>query len=169
MFLGAAMLFIMAGARPATAQQLVMIKNVNSGQVLDVPAFSLDPGTLIEQWDFNGGSNQQWELQYYYGHYIIVNVNSGMVLDVPYSSTSQGTLIEQWDFNGGDNQLWNFYPVNPGTNDNLVYIRNVHSGLVLDVPYASTDQGIFIEQWPFNGGANQQWHLIFPATQVGPF
>jgi mannan endo-1,4-beta-mannosidase len=167
MCIGAAMLFTMAAARPATAQ--VMIRNVNSHEVLDVPAFSTSPGTLIEQWSFNSGTNQQWQVvPYIGGHYVIMNVNSGQALEVPNFSTDWGTLIDQWPFYGGDNQLWDFYPVNPGSNDNLYFIVNAYSRQMLDVPFGSTDRGIFIEQWPFNGAANQQWHLIFRATQLSP-
>src|SRR5262252_6249120 len=93
MFLGAAMLCTMAAARPATAQTFLV--NINSGKALDVPAFSTLPGTLIDQWSFNGGTNQQWDLvPYIGGHYVIMNTNSGQVLDVPYASTSPGTLID---------------------------------------------------------------------------
>jgi hypothetical protein len=168
MFLGGAMLFSMAVARPATAQ--TFLENMYSYKVLDVPAFSNLPGTLIEQWSLNGGTNQQWQVVPYNGnHYVIMNTNSNQVLDVPDFSTSEGTLIEQWPFNGGDNQLWDLYPVYPGTNRQIFYIVNVYSGLVLDLPGGSTDQGEYIEQWPFNGGANQQWRLEHPAIQLGPF
>jgi hypothetical protein len=44
----------------ASAQTQFTISSVNSGQVLDVPAFATTPGTLIEQWPANGGTNQQW-------------------------------------------------------------------------------------------------------------
>jgi hypothetical protein len=166
MCIGAAMLFSMAGALPATAQNQIpaqyqiRLANHNSGQVLDVPRFSTGWGTLVEQWPFNGGSNQEWNLVPYNGHFVIQNVNSGLVLDVPGFSNGWGTRIEQWPFNGGDNQLWDIYQANPGFQDNLYIIANVYSGQVLDVPGSSTDWGTSIEQWPYNGGANQQWFLF---------
>ena len=39
------------------------------------------------------------------------------------------------------------------------FLRNSASGDVLDVPGGNTANGTRLEQWPFNGGANQQWTL----------
>jgi hypothetical protein len=36
-------------------------------------------------------------------------------------------------------------------------IASVNSGQVLDVPYLSKSAGTLIQQYPMNGGANQQW------------
>ena len=38
------------------------IINIDSGLVLDVPGFSTDGGTLIQEFSFNGGTNQLWYL-----------------------------------------------------------------------------------------------------------
>jgi endoglucanase len=38
-------------------------------------------------------------------------------------------------------------------------IRNRNSGEVIDIPGSSTAQGTDLEQWPANGGANQQWKV----------
>jgi hypothetical protein len=87
-----------------------MIVSVNSGEVLDVPNFSTSPGTLIQQYPANGGTNQQWRFSLAPGStgYEIVSVDmehlSGgtfgssvsLVLHVPNLSITPGTLIEQW-------------------------------------------------------------------------
>ena len=39
------------------------IINEASGKVLDDPNSSLDSGTQIVQYDWNGGDNQQWTIQ----------------------------------------------------------------------------------------------------------
>jgi endoglucanase len=39
------------------------------------------------------------------------------------------------------------------------YITNVNSGDVIDDPGFSTTEGTDLDQWPLNGGANQQWSL----------
>jgi hypothetical protein len=36
---------------------------VASGKVLDIPAFSKTPETPVQQWEANGGSNQQWRFE----------------------------------------------------------------------------------------------------------
>jgi endoglucanase len=38
-------------------------------------------------------------------------------------------------------------------------ITNRHSGDVIDLPGGSTTQGTGLEQWPANGGTNQQWKV----------
>ncbi|MFF0078956.1 discoidin domain-containing protein [Streptomyces canus] len=46
----------------------------------------------------------------------------------------------------------------PNTNPSTYYsIKNVNSGLVMDVNGASTADGASVIQWPNSGNANQQW------------
>jgi glucosylceramidase len=35
----------------------------NSGKALDVRDVSTNDGAAIQQWDYNGGANQQWQFQ----------------------------------------------------------------------------------------------------------
>lgn len=39
-------------------------------------------------------------------------------------------------------------------------INNIASGKMLDVPNHSTENGVRIDQWTDNGGANQHWELV---------
>ena len=107
---GLALLAVAVGV--ASAQTPFTISSVNSGQVLDLPGFSMSRGTLIQQWPANGGTNQQWTFRAIShpsnGFYEIASVSSGQVLDVPGSSTTPGTKIQQWTANGGTNQQWTF-------------------------------------------------------------
>ncbi|WP_405624493.1 RICIN domain-containing protein [Streptomyces sp. NBC_01396] len=50
--------------------------------------------------------------------------------------------------------------INPSTN---YTIKNVNSGLLMDVNAGSTADGARVIQWPNNGGANQQWNIV-PVT-----
>jgi len=38
-------------------------------------------------------------------------------------------------------------------------IVNAGSGMVLEVPGSSTSNGVALDQWIGNGGANQQWSI----------
>ena len=68
------------------------IVNEASGKVLDDPGFSTSNGAVIDQWQLNGGANQQWNLvPLPDGNQKIVNVPSGMVLANSNHSTSNGT------------------------------------------------------------------------------
>jgi len=100
---------------------------------------------LLEIWDCNGGSNQQWtslsngELQVY----------GNKCLDVPNNATAAGTRVDISDCTGGSNQLWNL------NSDGTVVGRG--SSLCLDVTGARTANGTAVEIWTCNGGSNQKW------------
>jgi hypothetical protein len=131
--------------------------NVASGKVLDDPGSSTDAGTLIQQYQLNGGLNQQWQpVHLADGNFEIVNASSGLVLDDPGGSTDNGTQIQQFPANGGLNQEWQFIPLSNG----YFEILNAWSGKVLDIPNGSTDNGTVVQQFTANGGLNQSWVLL---------
>ena len=49
-------------ANPAQAATTSAVRGVGSGRCLDVPGASQTDGTLMNIWDCNGASNQQWTL-----------------------------------------------------------------------------------------------------------
>jgi alpha-galactosidase len=124
----------------------------SSGRCLDVYGVQTAPGTKVEIWDCNNGTNQRWtptaagELRVY---------GATRCLDAYNNQTSSGTKVELWTCNGGANQQWRLNP--DGT------ITGVQSGLCLDVTGgnvpAGNVNGTQIEIWTCNGGANQQWAL----------
>ena len=61
----------------------------------------------MQQWDCNGGTNQQFTLQSAGSGYVrVVERRSGRCLDVPGWSTTNGTVLNLWDCTGGNNQQW---------------------------------------------------------------
>jgi endo-1,4-beta-xylanase len=87
------------------------VDNAASGKVLDDPNFSTSNGTLIQQFQLNGGLNQQWQVvPLANGNYEVFNASSGKVLDDPNFSTSNRTIIQQFQLNGGLNQQWKLLP-----------------------------------------------------------
>jgi hypothetical protein len=141
--------------------------NLASGKVLDDPSGSTASGTLIQQYQLNGGLNQQWQPIYQSdGNYVIMNAASGKVLDDPGGSTADGTPVQQYQFNGGLNQQWYFVTLSDGNSQ----IVNAASGKVLDDPSGSTANGTIIQQFTANGGVNQEWALLGAGSTaaVGP-
>ena len=122
-----------------------VLRGSGSNRCLDVPGAATANGTLLDIWDCNGGSNQQWtalsngELQVY----------GNKCLDVPGGATAAGTKVEIWDCNGGSNQLWTLN--SDGT------VVGSGSGLCLDVISAGTANGTGVDIWTCNGGNNQKW------------
>jgi hypothetical protein len=80
--------------------------NAASGKVLGEPNFSSSNGTPIDQWQLNGGINQQWKLVPFQGNDLFVNATNGLVLGDPGYSRSNGTGVIQWQWNGGLNEQW---------------------------------------------------------------
>ncbi|WP_069770656.1 RICIN domain-containing protein [Streptomyces sp. LUP30] len=131
------------------------IKNVNSGQVMDVYQSSTADRASVVQWPSTGGANQQWNIVPVSGQlYRIVSRNSGKVLDVNGFSHRRGTTLQQYSFAGGNNQLWYFEPTTGG-----FVIRNFESRQILEVGNGSTANGAAIDQWMPLDQANQAWTI----------
>ena len=77
-------------------------------------------------------------------------------MDVPASSTTTGTQLIVWAPHTGDNQRFTFTQ----NSDGNWTIKNVHSGLCVDVNGGSVDSGAAIIQWTCTGNANQRWKLV---------
>lgn len=135
------------------------IINRNSGKSVDVNGGSTNNGTNIIQWDYSGGSNQQWSfVPLGNGYFSINNKNSSKSLDVNGASTNAGTGIIQWDYSGGNNQQWQITDIGFG----YYKIINRNSSQSLDVNGGSTYNGGDIIQWYWNNGSNQQWQITAP-------
>jgi hypothetical protein len=135
--------------------------NGASGKVLDDPSGSTTNGTSIQQYQLNGGSNQQWQVgSLSNGNDYIMNAASGKVL------TAIGSSIQQYSWNGGTNQQWRFKLLPDGNDE----IMNAASGEVLDDPGGSTANQTPIQQYPLNGGSNQQWKVLGAGNSptIGP-
>ena len=135
-----------AGVTPSGGTTGGEVHAVGAARCLDVPGSSTTPGTQLQIWDCNGGSNQTWT----HTSANQLTVFSGqMCLDAFNNQTTPGTKVDIWTCNGGANQQWT---VNAnGT------ITGTQSGLCLDVSGAGTANGTLVELWTCNGGSNQQW------------
>src|SRR3954453_3089676 len=90
-------------AAPARADTTGALRGVGSGRCLDVPNASQTDGTLLQIWDCNGNTNQQWTLTPA-GQLTVYG--GAKCLDVPGHATTSGTQVEIWTCNGGTNQQW---------------------------------------------------------------
>ena len=131
------------------------VVNRLSGKALDDTGYSMTSGTYIQQWDYLGGTNQQWQFTPVV-FYTIVNRLSGAAVDVTGGSTANGTLVQQWAPDGFQQQQWQLVPAGGGT----FVIANNLTSRVLEVPGDSTSEGTLLDQNSYSGGQNQQWQLI---------
>jgi hypothetical protein len=157
-----AVCFLLVGQSTLFAQ-IYEVVSLNSGKVLDVTGVSTQSGALIQQWDWLGGANQQWQFNPLgNGYNQVTNINSNEVLDVVGGSVNSGALVQQYDWLGYGNQQWQVVPIGNGYNA----IYNFQSGKVLDVTAGSQSNGAQIQQYDWLGYANQQWQLI-PVDSSG--
>ncbi len=138
-------LSVTAGSSGGTGGLTGVLRGLGSNRCLDVPNVSQTDGTLLNIWDCNGGSNQQWTRT----SSDQLTVYGSKCLDVPGHATSAGTRVDISTCTNGANQQWT---VNAsGT------VVGVESGLCLDVTGNGTSNGTAVEIWTCNGGSNQQW------------
>ena len=134
------------------------IVNQNSGSCVDDTGHGTTDGTAVQQWACgNQQTNQEWQFQTTSGGYykIASRYAPSLIWDVTNVSMSPGAKIQLWTYGGGLNQQWQ--PVSLGNGYYKMVNRN--SGLCLDVPGASTANGVQLQQYTCNGTGAQAWKL----------
>ncbi|QHS59416.1 RICIN domain-containing protein [Chitinophaga agri] len=141
-----------------------LIQNRNSGKYMDLAAERvLENGGNIQQWEYAGGNNQQFQLSHLGdGAYKITAVASGKVVDVDAVSKDEGANVHQWDNVNGLNQQFVFV----SSGDGYYKIIPKHSGKLVEVADASFSNGANVRQWGNNSQTCGQWRLVpIPALQ----
>jgi hypothetical protein len=134
------------------------VVNQNSGKCVDATGRGTTNGTTVQQWSCGSQqTNQEWQFQATdSGYYKVVNRNApSEVWDVTNNGTGNGSLIQLWSYGGGTNQQWQ--PVLLGNGYYKMVGRG--SGRCLDVPGASTTNGVQLQIYDCNGTAAQAWKL----------
>jgi beta-glucanase (GH16 family) len=135
------------------------VSNQNSGSCVDDANWSASNGSIVQQWVCGGSQyNQEWQFRPTdSGYYTVTNRNAALVWDVTGGpgATGNGALIQLWGYGGGTNQQW--MPVSLGNGSYKFVARN--SGLCLDIPSASTANGVQLQQYACNGTGAQSFSL----------
>jgi len=135
------------------------VRNQNSGSCVDATGSGTANGTTVQQWACGTQqANQEWQFQSAgNGIYKVVSRDAqSEVWDITNLGTANGSLLQLWSYAGGQNQQWR--PVSVG---NGVYkFVGVASGRCLDVPAASTANGVRLEIYDCNGTAAQSFQLV---------
>jgi hypothetical protein len=134
------------------------VVNRASNKCVDARSSGTANGTAIQQWTCNNSNAQQYQVQpTSAGFNRINNRNSpAQVLDVSGVSAADNAIVHLWTYGGGNNQQWQAVSEGGG------YYRfvNRHSGKCLDVPAASTADGVQLVQYTCNGTAAQSFRLV---------
>ncbi|MQA20045.1 RICIN domain-containing protein [Rugamonas rivuli] len=136
------------------------VVNKNSGSCVDDADFSTSNGAVVHQWacDSRGAANQQWKFTPTdSGNYRVSTQQApGLAWDVAGWGTANGSLVQLWTYGGGSNQQWQAVDLGDG------YYKFVGrgSGKCLDVPAASTSNGVQLQIYDCNGTPAQSFKLI---------
>jgi Thaumatin family/Ricin-type beta-trefoil lectin domain-like len=154
------------GLPPPTTQPIdpnawYNIINENSGKCVDDAEWGTVNGSIVQQYGCgNHQANQQWRLQPTSdGYYRIISRHApSLVLDVAGgpNATNAGVKVHLWGDHGGTNQQWK--PVDLGGGYYKLVAR--HSGKCLDVPWASIEQGVQLQQADCSGNPAQSFLLV---------
>jgi endoglucanase len=143
-----------ACAAGSLASGTYYIKNVHSGDVVDIPDFKSAQGTDLDQWPGNGGINQKWKIASLgCGLYSIKSAMDGESIDISGQSTASGAKVDQYGYWGGGNQQFILARDSAGS----YTIASINSLDPIEVPGSSTKAGTLLDQGAANGGASQQW------------
>jgi beta-glucanase (GH16 family) len=139
------------------------VVNQNSAACVDDFGWGTSNGTSVMQWSCGSSQfNQEWQFQPTDSGYYRVMVRYAPFLgwDVTGGpgATGTGAKIQLWTVGSpaGTNQQWR--PVALGNGYFRLVARN--SGKCLDVPGASTANGVQLQQWDCNGTGAQAFRLV---------
>jgi endoglucanase len=133
------------------------IRNVNSGDVIDIPQSKTAQGTDLDQWPRSNGASQRWQVTSLgCGLYSIKSVLDGESMDILGQSASNGASVDEYGYWGGGNQQFIVARDAAGS----YTISSINSMDPVEVPGQSKTAGTPLDQWPANGGTNQEWTFI---------
>jgi hypothetical protein len=126
------------------------IFNVGNGKWLQLDFHARN---LVVQMSPRPIDSQRWDFQPAEGGlWFVRNVTDGCALEMPRNRNSEPVICGRFD--GNPNQMWRLDPANEGS----VLIRS-RFGRPLDIPSGDPSDGVRIQIYDRNGGANQRFQL----------
>lgn len=161
--------YIQSVGQSKAGEWFYVIKNTNSGKVLDCTSGRKTPGTNIQQYSSNNSDAQHWYLRKTTvggkESYQIVSLLSGLVLDVSGGSHSDGANIQIWGKNGTEAQAFLLSKCTAIIEDGAYVISTALPGRrVMDVASASPDNGAAIQTYAANGTLAQAFALTYDKS-----
>lgn len=135
------------------------IKNVRSGQYLDVYNANTSDGTNVIQYKYHGNNNQKWNIVYLGGglYKIVSALDTTKALTVASSTGANGLNIYISTFTNDVTQRFAMVRQNDTTYKILTNASNYIGAMT--VYNASCNQGANVIQYTYNGTHNDEWLL----------
>lgn len=141
------------------------IRNQYSGKYIDIKDKSTASGANIHQWQFHGGTVQQWKITAVSGRWYTIRPQNapGMAMDVGAASPNNGANIMQYTYNGWNNQQFGFVK---NANGSYRIVTRITGGAgELSVNARSTANGANIHQYTYDKlYTNDHWFLEKAGT-----
>lgn len=132
----------------------------STGDSLDVLNQNTTNNSILGQWPYHAGLNEQWIATYLGNNcYNILERQSGRALGVSAASTNNGMPVIISDYAGGNNQQW----MVAATSNGYYKLINVNSGKVLEVADNSSVNGTGIDQWTAADSLSPQFTAAFQS------
>ena len=133
------------------------LRNRTSGRMLDNLGATAD-GANVGQWADGSSNNQRWVLSYISANVVKLQCVTGSKYLDGMGRTSNGSLVGQWAGGSSNNQRWTIVDAGSG----YYKLKNVATGLCLDVGASPYVNGDIVEQWPDGSSQNQHWQFVAP-------
>ncbi len=138
---------------PNGTYRIACYSNINYG--LDVADASTADEANVMIYEYNGGTNQQFNVTYNNGYYNLQAVHSGKNIDLYRAGSASGTNVQQYYVDGTDVQNWKLQ----ATGDGTYFIVN-SNGLYMDVTDGLVANGTNVQGHSGNQSNAQKWVFI---------
>lgn len=130
---------------------------VDPTKAIDLKDFAMNNGARLQLWGSSKTDNQIWKISRESdGFYRLVNTWSNKSLDSTDGTPIPGTELQLWDTDMSNaNQKWAIFSVTGGA----YMLRNVGTGLVVNLRWGQARNGMTIDGYLANGTTSQQWRL----------
>ncbi len=146
-----------AGQADITPGYYELASVVDPRKGIDLKDYAMNNGARLQLWGSSKTDNQIWKISRESdGFYRLVNTWSNKSLDSTDGTPIPGTELQLWDTDMSNaNQKWAIFSVTGGA----YMLRNVGTGLVVNLRWGQARNGMAIDGYLANGTTSQQWRL----------
>ncbi len=144
------------------------IKNINSGNVLDVQNGGMTAGTNVWQHKSNGTDAQKWTILHdeESDTYNIISKKNGLYLDVSNGQMKEETNIQVFTSNGTNAQKFKFIKQEPKTEKYIEdgtykIFTKLDKKMGFDIESASKENGGILQIWDYERAKQQQFEIRY--------
>ncbi len=145
-----------------TSDGYFVIKNPQSGKVVDVAAANSDDTTNVQLYDWNGSNAQKWKvLKNGDGSYTFMSACGNKTLDLQAGNTRNGSNVQIYSANNSNAQKWTVNKIETVENNVYNIVSALSNNKVVDINANSHLNGTNIQLYDKNGTNAQKWKVTY--------